>query len=48
MEEVINKWETILLKDLGKNITYDGKVLHEMLNDFKRVALNISSRSKVL
>ena len=48
MEKAINKWEAILLNDLGKNITYGEKVLHEMLNDFKRVALKISIKPPVM
>lgn len=40
MKEVINKWETILDKDKGKDITYGRKVIEEMLNDFKVVKNN--------
>lgn len=34
-KEIIEKWETVLLMDSNKDITYGRKVLIEMLNDFK-------------
>lgn len=43
MKEVINKWETILEKDKGKDITYGRKVIEEMLNDFKAVEKNTNN-----
>jgi len=35
MKNIIKKWELILEKDKGKDITYGRKVLKEILNDFK-------------
>ena len=44
MEKVIKKWETILKKDLGRDIVYDREVLIEMLTDFK---LKIKQLNKI-
>lgn len=38
MEEVINKWELILKKDVGKPISYSLDVLIEMFIDFRHAA----------
>lgn len=35
--DIFVKWDLILQKDLGKNITYDRNVLIEILNDFKYI-----------
>jgi hypothetical protein len=42
MEEVIKKWELILQQDSGRDITYDRKVLEEMLIDVKQAVKNCS------
>lgn len=37
MKKIIQKWETILEQDNGKDITYSREVLEDMQNDFKLI-----------